>query len=209
MTNILDVKIKLVHPDAKVPEYKTDGAAGFDLHMVDEEVVVEPIQLIKGPMEKEELEQAQNLIADIFLDNINDTYKQAIDEVFGEDFLKKLIIDELPKNVFQTTQIKTSSVVVDTGVAFEIPEGYEMQIRGRSGLAFKHNIEVHRGTIDSDYRGTVKVKLYNLGNEPVVLRKGDRIAQGVIQPVVKAKFETVSELSETDRGTGGFGSTGR
>jgi dUTP pyrophosphatase len=101
--------------------------------------------------------------------------------------------------------------VVPTGLRVEIPPGYEVQIRPRSGLALKHGISLPNtpGTIDSDYRGPLGVALINLGAEPYTIQHGDRIAQMVIAPVVQARFTVVDTLSETARGTGGFGSTGR
>jgi len=101
--------------------------------------------------------------------------------------------------------------LVPTGLRLEIPEGYEMQIRPRSGLSFKHGITLVNapGTIDSDYRGPLGVLLVNLGTEPYIVRHGDRIAQAVVAPVVQAEFNLTEELSETGRGAGGFGSTGR
>ena len=100
---------------------------------------------------------------------------------------------------------------VATGFAIAIPHGYEVQVRPRSGLALKHGITCLNspGTIDSDYRGEVKVILANLGNEPFVVRRGERIAQLVPAPVLKARFVEAEELEETGRGGGGFGSTGR
>lgn len=100
---------------------------------------------------------------------------------------------------------------VATGFAMAIPEGYEVQVRPRSGLALKHGITCLNtpGTIDSDYRGEVKVILANLGSEPFEVRRGERIAQLVPAPVLKADFREVEALSETSRGVGGFGSTGR
>ena len=91
-----------------------------------------------------------------------------------------------------------------------IPKGFEIQIRPRSGLAAKNRISVLNtpGTIDADYRGEIKVILINLGSETFIVEKGLRIAQMVVCPVVKAKFEEVTELNETKRGRGGFGSTG-
>jgi dUTP pyrophosphatase len=99
---------------------------------------------------------------------------------------------------------------VATGFAMAIPHGYEVQVRPRSGLALKHGITCLNtpGTIDSDYRGEVKVILANLGSDPFPIARGDRIAQLVIAPVLRASFDEVSSLDETIRGTGGFGSTG-
>lgn len=99
---------------------------------------------------------------------------------------------------------------VATGFAMAIPEGYEVQVRPRSGLALKHGISLPNtpGTIDADYRGELKVILINLGEEPFVIARGDRIAQLVAAPVQVARFAEVEELDETARGAGGFGSTG-
>ena len=100
---------------------------------------------------------------------------------------------------------------VATGFAIAIPEGYEVQVRPRSGLALKHGITCLNtpGTIDADYRGEIKVILANLGGEPVALRRGERIAQLVPAKVQAARFAEVATLDETTRGAGGFGSTGR
>ena len=104
-----------------------------------------------------------------------------------------------------------SWALVPTGLAIALPEGFEAQVRPRSGLAAKHGITCLNspGTIDADYRGEVKVILINHGPEPFVLRRGERIAQMVVAPVVQAAWEEVETLDETARGTGGFGSTGR
>jgi dUTP pyrophosphatase len=100
--------------------------------------------------------------------------------------------------------------IVPTGLRVAIPEGFEMQIRPRSGLALKHGITLPNtpGTIDSDYRGPLGVALVNLGAAPYVVSHGDRIAQCVIAPVLQAGFEVVEDLDVTARGAGGFGSTG-
>ena len=99
---------------------------------------------------------------------------------------------------------------VATGFAIAIPDGYEVQVRPRSGLALKHGISVPNtpGTIDSDYRGELKVILINFGAEPFEIRRGDRVAQLVLAPVTRARWAVVDELDDTERGAGGFGSTG-
>ena len=99
---------------------------------------------------------------------------------------------------------------VATGLAVAIPQGFEIQVRPRSGLALKHGITVPNtpGTIDSDYRGELKVILINHGGEDFAINRGDRIGQMVIAPVYQARFEEVDELDDTKRGAGGFGSTG-
>jgi len=180
-SNVINVKIRRLHPDAVIPEYATELAAGFDLVAV-EDVIIAP----------------------------------------GE------------------------TALVPTGIAVEIPPGYEMQVRPRSGISRKTKLRVANspGTVDADYRGEVGVIVDNTatgsnfidyvyglvsGNfqtddatgVPVeyeasyedmnvfyLIRKGDRIAQGVIVPVIRANFEVADELSETERGDGGFGSTG-
>ncbi|QUL37729.1 dUTP diphosphatase [Erythrobacter sp. JK5] len=99
---------------------------------------------------------------------------------------------------------------VATGLSLAIPQGYEIQVRPRSGLALKHGITVPNtpGTIDSDYRGELKIIMINLGSEPFAIARGDRVAQLVLAPVVQAAWSEVAELGATARGAGGFGSTG-
>ena len=101
--------------------------------------------------------------------------------------------------------------LVPTGLFFEVPEGYEAQVRARSGLAIRHGIGLPNGigTIDCDYRGEVKVPMINWGQEAFVIHDGERIAQVVVSPVVQVELEPVDELSDTERGSGGFGHTGR
>ena len=101
--------------------------------------------------------------------------------------------------------------LIPTGLRVEIPEGFEMQIRPRSGAALKQGLSLPNtpGTIDSDYRGPLGVIVINLGQEPIRIAHGDRIAQAVVAPVVQATFVVAEDLTETDRGAGGFGSTGR
>jgi len=101
--------------------------------------------------------------------------------------------------------------ILPTGLRIEIPAGYEVQIRPRSGLAAKFGLTIPNapGTIDSDYRGPLGVILANLGADPYTIRHGDRIAQMVVAPVVQARFAVVDALGDTTRGAGGFGSTGR
>ena len=119
----------------------------------------------------------------------------------GFDFVSSEDIIVLPKQ----------TILVKTGLAFEIPIGYEIQVRPRSGLSLKTKIRVSNspGTVDSDYRGQVCVIIDNLGDEAFEIKKGDRVAQGVLCPVFQANFQVVGELSDTNRGSGGFGSTGK
>lgn len=137
----MQVKIKRTHPDATIPTYATEGAAGFDI---------------------------------------------TVAEFEGND-------------------------VYNTGLSFEIPEGYVLKIYGRSGHAFKYGMRLANcvAIIDSDYRGTVKLKLAYDEYIQHVVEKGERIAQGVLVEVPRVSFVEVDELSDTDRGNGGFGSTGK
>ena len=100
--------------------------------------------------------------------------------------------------------------LIPTGLAFEIPEGFELQIRPRSGMSYKTGFRIANspGTIDSDYRGEVSIIAETNGEAIVHIKKGDRIAQAVLAPVTQAEFEVINDLTETERGEGGFGSTG-
>lgn len=146
LTNKVNIKIKKLHPDAVIPQYQTEGSAGFDFHTVEEVVIPE----------------------------------------YG-------------------------TKLVRTGLAFEIPKGYEIQIRPRSGLSLKTSIRIANspGTIDSDYRGEIGIIVDNIANHTTVIKKGERIAQGVLNQISQADFTEVDELDTTKRGEGGFGSTGR
>jgi len=138
--------IKKVNPDAHIPKYQSEEAAGFDLHSI----------------EDHEISPGQRAL-------------------------------------------------IKTGLSMALEPGYELQIRPRSGLAFKHGITVLNapGTVDSDYRGEIMVLLINHGTEDFMIKKNERVAQGVVQAVIQAKLEVVEELDDTVRGSGGFGSTGK
>lgn len=134
--------------------------------------------------------------------------------------------DGLPLPAYQTTEsagmdiysansqpielLPGKRLLIPTGFKMAMPRGYEAQIRPRSGLAYKHGITMLNspGTIDSDYRGEVKVLAVNLGDQPFIINRGERIAQMVIAPVLNISTLEVDQLPETDRGSGGFGSTG-
>lgn len=102
------------------------------------------------------------------------------------------------------------TILVPTGISIELPEGYEAQVRPRSGLAIKHQIGILNspGTIDSDYRGEVKIVLTNFGKQPFTIRRGDRIAQMIVQRYARVEWEETQSLDVTARGGGGFGHTG-
>jgi len=118
---------------------------------------------------------------------------------------------DLPAAIQETIVLQSlERTAIPTGLQIAISDGFEGQVRPRSGLAFRHGLTVTNapGTIDSDYRGELKVLLVNLGSDAVTIERGMRIAQLVIAPVVQASVSEVTTLDETDRGTGGFGSTG-
>ncbi len=118
---------------------------------------------------------------------------------------------DLSANIEKKIKIEPGKTsIIPTGISVAIPKNFEIQIRSRSGLAAKSQISVLNspGTIDADYRGELKVILINLSNETFVVERGARIAQMVLCPIVKAKFKEVDSLNDTDRGAGGFGSTG-
>ena len=144
----MKVLIKKLNPDVKIPNYKTLGASGVDLHA--------------------------------FLDKVIEIKPQ-------------------------------EKIIIPTGISLAIPNDFEIQIRPRSGLAAKSSISVLNtpGTIDSDYRGEIKVILFNHGNKIFFVKNNDRIAQMVLVPILKIEFEEVDFLPETTRSSGGFGSTGK
>ncbi|HEY5426683.1 MAG TPA: dUTP diphosphatase [Candidatus Tumulicola sp.] len=109
----------------------------------------------------------------------------------------------------ELTLLPGARALVPTGFSIALPDGYEAQVRPRSGLAIRSGVTCLNspGTIDADYRGEVRIVLANLGSEPVVIRRGDRIAQMVVAPVARAAFDLVDELPPSTRGAGGFGST--
>ena len=119
---------------------------------------------------------------------------------------------DLRANINKDIYLKSKEIkLIPTGIALAIPKNFEIQIRPRSGLAAKNGISIVNtpGTIDSDYRGEIKVILINQSKKKFRIKNGDRIAQMVISPTIKAKIQEVSSLTKTDRGSGGFGSTGR
>lgn len=140
----MKINIKKLHKDAVIPEYQTEGAAGFDLHTIGDHLIP-----------------------------------------FGQ------------------------TVLVKTGLSVEIPAGYELQIRPRSGVSLKTKLRVANspGTIDCDYRGEIGIIIDNIGEVDEFILKGFRIAQAVLCPIERAEFVEVVELSDTERGSGGFGST--
>lgn len=117
--------------------------------------------------------------------------------------------DLLNRNGESVRLLPLDRAFIHTGVHIALPEGYEAQVRGRSGLNKEHGIVVPTGTIDADYRGEIGVVVYNLSREEYTIKPGERIAQLIISPVIQADWVQVEHLDKTDRGEGGFGSTGK
>lgn len=116
---------------------------------------------------------------------------------------------DLKADILEPMVLKArGSIVIPTNIYIQLPEGYEAQVRGRSGLAFKYDIVAHIGTIDADYRGAIGVKLFNFSDNDFVIKPGERIAQLVVAKYEKVEWDEVAILDETERGEGGFGSTG-
>lgn len=212
-----DIKIKIteeaksLYPNG-VPQYETDGASGFD---------VRAVGMIFGSSSKNDKNldiQIEQEDASIRLANKNFEFTGMITEQTEDEFLKfvesfqtnlqKAIEDHVLNPIIKIKP--NGAVLIKTGLSFEIPKGFELQIRPRSSLAKKLiTIPNSPATIDSDFRGEVMILLHNQGNEMLEIEKGERIAQGIICPVYQANFQIVEELSETSRGSGGFGSTGK
>jgi dUTP pyrophosphatase len=176
---VIPLPIKLLHHDAQIPKYQTAGASGMDLHCV------HPVSAW-GNVYAPDLSEPETLVP----------------------------FWRMTACVEQITKIVLSPgdrVLFSTGISLSIPPGYEGQIRPRSGWALKDGITVLNspGTIDSDYKGEIKVLLINLGHESVEIKRGDRIAQLVIAPVIKAELVIVEELETSARGDSGFGSSGK
>ncbi len=169
MENKIDVKVKALSYEAKIPTYQSKGAAGVDLSTTEDIYI--PAKYVELNLSRRD-------------DDYDDIYNV-------EAYL-----------------LNNNSAIAGTGLSFEIPEGYELEIRGRSGNAFKYRVFSFNGTIDSDYRGEVKLLLMNFGNEDISFKKGERVAQGVIKKIEQVNFIEVSSLSETERGISGLGSTG-
>lgn len=170
-----------IHSDYEVPSYKTEGASGFDIKVYgsDSEISKHDLETILKFFNNENV---------VTLDTCHDDSK------------------------FVTNIIKPYSIVkFNTGLYFEIPKEYELQIRPRSGINSKYNFDVKFGTVDSDYRGEIKIIVHNNTDKLYIIPFGSRLAQGVIAKVEQVYFNNVQieELSRTDRGNKGFGSTGQ
>jgi|TARA_B100001540_G_C15466297_1_gene487967 dUTP pyrophosphatase len=145
-------------------------------------------------------------MAKVLLKKLDPSVNLPVYKTIGSSGMDLIAFTKKPINIKPN-----SSCLIPTGIAIAFSKDYEIQIRPRSGLAAKNNINVLNspGTIDSDYRGEIKVILYNHGNGDFIVNNGDRIAQMVLAPVIKADIEVTNELPETLRGEGGFGSTGK
>lgn len=162
-----------------------------------------------------------------YLGSLIGVYTGILDKIMAEGFsrivnirVEKISEDaQLPSyahtsdagaDLFANTNVEVApneTKIIPTGLKFEIPDGYEVQVRPRSGMSVKTNTKVVFGTVDSDYRGEIGIMLTNYGSEPYKVSKGDKIAQAIIAPVYHGNFLVVDKLGETERGEGGFGST--
>jgi len=198
-----DLDKKIVEYKQQIEEYKTK--LNFDELVKKYEQ--EPFDFDKWLKDKGNFLVKPKVKVNVVNKSTNPNPEFATDGASGFDLRADLAEDEtITLGVGEYT-------MVPTGLYFEIPEGFELQVRPRSGLAAKHGVTVLNspGTVDSDYRGEVKVILINHGTKPFVIENGERIAQGVIGGVMGKKmitFQSVEELSDTERGEGGFGSTG-
>ena len=175
----LPVGVVLLHPDAKLPRYSTEGAAGCDLYSVSENTVVYPDEIVGAKHS-----------------DPSDVSSPLLECAFNDPDVVKLVVKKQP-------------VIISTGVAMHLNATEELELRGRSGLGFNYDIIPFNGTIDEDYTGEIKVKVYNLGNEPFTIEKGMRFAQGVIKNILQKEFSQVDKDSKvTERGENGFAHTG-
>lgn len=184
------LKIKKLNPDAHVPTRAHDTDAGMDLYALPVEYTDKEKSDIKNKLAAKALLQSATAF---------DLLWAATDSDWEQTFAKGIFI------------FPHETVMVPTGIAVAVPTGYMGCIYARSGLASKHGLAPANcvGIVDSDYRGEVKVALHNYSNEPYIVDVGDRIAQLVIQPISLCTPVEVEELDETDRGVGGFGSSGK
>ena len=198
-----DLDKKLVEYKQQIEDYKTK----LDFDGLVEKYKQEPFDFDKWLKDKGNFLVKPKVKVNVVNKSTNPNPEFATDGASGFDLRADLAEDEtITLGIGEYT-------MVPTGLYFEIPEGFELQVRPRSGLAAKHGVTVLNspGTVDSDYRGEVKVILINHGTKPFVIENGERIAQGVIGGVMGKKmitFQSVEELSDTERGEGGFGSTG-
>lgn len=169
--------IQLLHPDAKLPVFSSELAAGCDFFAIEDAEIL--------PDEVIGLKRVYHSDGDF-------------------DF-----IQTLPSNPdAERLVVKRSPVILRTGLAIQLNPGQELEIRGRSGLGFNHDIIVHNGTIDADYTGEIKLKLWNQGIIPFKVTKGMRVAQGIFKTVLRPDFDPTLPFRPTQRRGQGFGSTG-
>jgi dUTP pyrophosphatase len=200
MSNIVSVKLI---DNGKLPVYSSDLAAGCDFYALE-----------SGSVKADEIVGLRKSIK--FKDGTTLPFgildKGTIEELQNSGLVEDNLINEEctfnDPNVFKLI-VKKHPIIVRTGVLMAIPADMELELRGRSGLGFKHELAPHNGTIDADYRGEIKIKIYNHGNNDYHFEAGERICQGVIKQIIQAQFEVVNELPETKRGTGGLGSSGK
>lgn len=229
--------VKFYSITGKTPEYKTSGASGFDLSVIYTDKTCKylsklQVELIENIDFNSTEFTPQTLLLELF-DNIDESLEAVImtphmyilsvydaiynklEEINKNDNIRytyfvKYMEDKGIENINIITPF--SHNILPTGISVEIPEGYEIQIRPRSGIGAKTNMIAHFGTIDSDYRGDIGIIINNPSFNSYVVLEGERLAQGVFTEVYQCTFErveTVEELSLTKRGSGGYGSTGK
>jgi dUTP pyrophosphatase len=187
----------VVKDGGKLPLYASEQAAGCDFY-ASESGVVKADEIVGL---KRVLKESVNIPIDVFEDSSR----------WDELDVSMFDVVECPFNDPQAFKlsVKKHPLIVSTGIYVELPVGTELELRGRSGLGFKYSLAPHNGTIDADYRGEIKIKIYNFGNEDFSFEAGERICQGVIKRILRGQFEVAGELGDTVRGEGGFESTGR
>lgn len=224
------IKVKIYSETGVIPEYKTSGSAGFDLAAnvkqnhkayLCKEYILSLIKNTKVDFDNGEckvwLDNQENLIIGNYINSaygnpasVNNDYKQIAASVVYLLLKKYRDVNTIPEMGIIVVPPYWSGII-PTGIRMEIPEGYELQIRPRSGINAKTLISAKVGTVDSDYRGDIGIVLQNKSSIPFIIEHGDRLAQGVFNKVPQADFEVVEspeDLMETERGEGGFGSTG-
>lgn len=188
--------IKLLHPDAKAPVYGSELAAGCDIYTLETVTLMpdEVIGLIENPF-FDENKPVTEFSNDVAVKNKPEYNPYYLETKFNDPDA-------------ETHTVKRHPYLFNTGLAIQLQPDEEFEIRSRSGLAIKCDVLAFNGTIDADYRGEIKIKVWNLGTQPITIEKGTRIAQAIIKEIKQKVFIPVQELTETKRGDKGYGSTG-
>lgn len=209
------LRVERLRPDVPFPVQATFGSAGFDVHAFwnrIDDLKWYGASDIEGPPRTRSMWLSEmQAVMKATMDHVHANAQWPVFQNSG--FIEPLKIERsayIAKEPDAVYLYPGARILVPTGLRLQIPEGWEVQVRPRSGLAWKHGITVVNspGTIDADYRGEIKVILHNTGSETFTLKKGDRIAQLVMSPIFLVRFEEGVVDEDTERGSGGFGSTG-